>query len=85
MPVMPSHVQEWTLFCRSQNGQSTICNEIKIFLMLLGYSITEFKCTCKIAVNVLEPVIFNNVNCSAMFSTMLSVSAYCNQRIHYLT
>ena len=31
------------------------------------------------------PVIFINVNCTATFNTILSVSVYCNQRIHYLT
>ena len=32
-----------------------------------------------------EPVIFNQVKCLAKFSTMLGISAYCNQRMHHLT
>ena len=53
-----------------------------------GYSIIElstFLCTCKHAVNVHESVYLNQVNCLAGFWTMLGISAYCNQRIHYLT
>ena len=44
-----------------------------------------FLCPCKHAVNVHESVYFNQVNCLARFRIMLGVSAYCNQRIHYLT
>ena len=47
--------------------------------------ISTVVCTCKHAVNLHESVIFNQVNCSAKFSTMLDVSAYCNKRMHYLT
>ena len=40
--------------------------------------ITTFLCTCKHAVNLHEPVIFNQVNSSAKFSTVLGVSVYCS-------
>ena len=98
MLIMPSHVshikpsasllciyaaQKSTSFLLLSERSGSFCCEV-----LQGYSIIDistFLCTCKHTVIVHEPVIFNEVNYSATFSTMLGVSAYCNERIRYVT